>query len=476
MPVSSPDLAPGHVGLSVTDLDRSLAFYRTCSISRSSRSPTEAGRRFAFLGAGGRLFLTLWQQSAEAFEPRHAGLHHLAFQVPTPRGRPGRRGQAAGARADAALRRRRAAPGGRRLGGALLRRPRRHPARGLQPDRRGRPGRAGGRRALVRVLLMGPFHEGELEVQRRAGVAANAARIGRIIRSDDPGGRARGSRPSGGSPSLAPPTPDGRVWATLLRGRAGFLSVPADDRLRLDASPRAGDPLAAALAAEADLGAAARSIRPPAGACGSTAARARSAPAAWRSRRARCTPTAPSTSIRARSRCPRRGRPPARRSERASRSPPPRRAWLATADTLFLASRHPAAGADVSHRGGEPGFARVAAPDRLLIPDYAGNMMFNTLGNLAADPPGGPAGGGLRDRRHAAAHGPGGDRWDAAALAHVSGRGAAGGVRDRGGGRARRGSPARPIVRLRSPARNRYGAAVRITKRRYCFVPCSSTW
>ena len=59
---------------------------------------------------------------------------------------------------------------------------------------------------------------------------------------------------------------------------------------------------------------------------------------------------------------------------------------LGRADTLFLASRHPVAGADVSHRGGSPGFVRVTAAGRVLIPDYAGNMMFNTLGNLAADP------------------------------------------------------------------------------------------
>ena len=45
----------------------------------------QAGRRFGFLGAGGRLFLTLWQQSEESFEPRRAGLHHLAFQAPAPR-------------------------------------------------------------------------------------------------------------------------------------------------------------------------------------------------------------------------------------------------------------------------------------------------------------------------------------------------------------------------------------------------------
>ncbi len=79
----SPDIAPGHAGLSVTDLDRSLAFYREILELEVIQVSADAGRRFAFLGAGGRLFLTLWEQSADAFEPRRAGLHHLAFQVPT---------------------------------------------------------------------------------------------------------------------------------------------------------------------------------------------------------------------------------------------------------------------------------------------------------------------------------------------------------------------------------------------------------
>ena len=82
MPVPS-DIAPGHIGLSVTDLDRSLAFYREVLDLELIQESTEAGRRFAFLGAGGRLFLTLWQQSSTGFEPRQAGLHHLAFQLPT---------------------------------------------------------------------------------------------------------------------------------------------------------------------------------------------------------------------------------------------------------------------------------------------------------------------------------------------------------------------------------------------------------
>ena len=50
------------------------------------------------------------------------------------------------------------------------------------------------------------------------------------------------------------------------------------------------------------------------------------------------------------------------------------------------ATRHATAGADVSHRGGEPRFVRVPDPARVLIPDYSGNMMFNTLGNLQHDP------------------------------------------------------------------------------------------
>lgn len=55
------------------------------------------------------------------------------------------------------------------------------------------------------------------------------------------------------------------------------------------------------------------------------------------------------------------------------------------ADTLFVASRHPTRGLDVSHRGGPPGFVRVLDPSRLRIPDYPGNSMFNTLGNFVVD-------------------------------------------------------------------------------------------
>jgi uncharacterized protein len=56
------------------------------------------------------------------------------------------------------------------------------------------------------------------------------------------------------------------------------------------------------------------------------------------------------------------------------------------ADTLFIATAHPQSGADASHRGGRPGFVCVESETRLLFPDYRGNNMFNTLGNIISNP------------------------------------------------------------------------------------------
>src|SRR5262249_47612767 len=60
--------------------------------------------------------------------------------------------------------------------------------------------------------------------------------------------------------------------------------------------------------------------------------------------------------------------------------------WIVGADTFFIATAHPESGADASHRGGHPGFIHVESANRLIIPDYSGNKMFNTLGNIAVNP------------------------------------------------------------------------------------------
>jgi catechol-2,3-dioxygenase len=74
-------LQTGHVGLNVTDLDRSLPFYVRVFGFEVQSEGKEEGRRWAFLGRDGRLVLTLWQQADTVFPTYSAGLHHLSFQV-----------------------------------------------------------------------------------------------------------------------------------------------------------------------------------------------------------------------------------------------------------------------------------------------------------------------------------------------------------------------------------------------------------
>lgn len=68
---------------------------------------------------------------------------------------------------------------------------------------------------------------------------------------------------------------------------------------------------------------------------------------------------------------------------------------IEVSDTFFIASNASASpgtpnsatvGADVSHRGGRPGFVRVHNGHTLLVPDFPGNRFYQTLGNLHLDP------------------------------------------------------------------------------------------
>lgn len=74
-------LRTGHIGLNVTDLDRSLPFYGDVLGFDLLGQGKEDDRRYAFLGRDGQLVLTLWQQADGAYAPALAGLHHLAFEA-----------------------------------------------------------------------------------------------------------------------------------------------------------------------------------------------------------------------------------------------------------------------------------------------------------------------------------------------------------------------------------------------------------
>ena len=78
------------------------------------------------------------------------------------------------------------------------------------------------------------------------------------------------------------------------------------------------------------------------------------------------------------------------RSQRLNSLDERARTLIERADTFFVASRSRAemgamGGADISHRGGRPGFVLVDG-DTLSIPDFRGNRYFNTLGNLLGEP------------------------------------------------------------------------------------------
>ncbi|GAB3040197.1 VOC family protein [Parafrigoribacterium mesophilum] len=83
-PTTTPtitSLQTGHVALNVTELDRSKAFYQRLLGLSIAKEGNDADRRFVFLGRGGKLVLTLFQQSNGEFSPSTPGLHHLSFQV-----------------------------------------------------------------------------------------------------------------------------------------------------------------------------------------------------------------------------------------------------------------------------------------------------------------------------------------------------------------------------------------------------------
>ncbi|MDB5359592.1 MAG: hypothetical protein JWO51_889 [Rhodospirillales bacterium] len=232
-----------------------------------------------------------------------------------------------------------------------------------------------------------PFHAGELAIQRRLGIDEKMDRAGRrSIRTYMPDQHREFFAQL---PFILAGTvdPDGQPWASILTGRPGFLATPDDRTLTIAARPLPGDP--ATLVPGAAIGL--LGIEPP----------------TRRRNRANGTVTradADGITVAIRQsfgNCPKyiQARTP-EPFEPAPGMVPPResaglddadRARIAAADTFFIATAHAAAeagaagGADVSHRGGKPGFVRVEG-DRLTFPDFVGNFLFNTLGNLALEP------------------------------------------------------------------------------------------
>jgi uncharacterized protein len=61
------------------------------------------------------------------------------------------------------------------------------------------------------------------------------------------------------------------------------------------------------------------------------------------------------------------------------------KAFIEGAIYFFMATADPQGRPDCSFKGGAPGFVRVTGPDELAFPDYDGNGMFKSLGNLTVN-------------------------------------------------------------------------------------------
>jgi uncharacterized protein len=224
------------------------------------------------------------------------------------------------------------------------------------------------------------FHEGELAVQQRAGVRGEATRLAGMLAPPRLDGGTHRFLAARDVAVLAGRDRDGRLWASPLLGSPGFLDAHGTT-LRVHATPAAGDPLAN-LPAEQPVGLIAIDL------------------AARRRMRVNGTLTAAAdgelviAAEQAYGNCPQYiqqrhvdHRPPTADAGTARWSTTMDQAQTALverADTFFLGTTHPTRGTDVSHRGGAPGFVRVDGAT-LWWPDYPGNNLFNSFGNLAVD-------------------------------------------------------------------------------------------
>ena len=234
---------------------------------------------------------------------------------------------------------------------------------------------------------MSVYHAGELAVQRRLGQSQIAERLSRMVRREIPDAAAEflADQPMA---VLAAADDTGRMWAGLVTGPPGFVHVDNDSdergQIAVDALPVSGDPLRDVLTGEP------RRV-------GMIAVQ----PQTRRRMRVNgmSVPTDAGVLIQpdqVYSNCPKYisrrhvegvTDTSGKRLVRRTTSLDARTGQIASAaDTFFIGSADTQGNADASHRGGNPGFLEVLSPNLLRWPDYRGNSMFMTLGNISANP------------------------------------------------------------------------------------------
>ncbi|MFG3340270.1 pyridoxamine 5'-phosphate oxidase family protein [Glycomyces sp. NPDC048151] len=224
------------------------------------------------------------------------------------------------------------------------------------------------------------YHAGEVAVQRKAGVRAGnwgSAHVTAEIPDVAADFLAQQRLVAIGAADA-----DGLVWASALVGPPGFVSAPDERTVVTDRAPRGGDPLAGRFDTEQELGMVAIE------------------PATRRRMRVNGTARRVGDGLLIRTgqvyaNCPKYLQTRLPEGSFAESTPgaardgdvltATQREWIAGADTFFVTTLADGKGVDTSHRGGNPGFVAVTGERTLTWPDYTGNSMYMTLGNLELD-------------------------------------------------------------------------------------------
>lgn len=230
-----------------------------------------------------------------------------------------------------------------------------------------------------------PWHAGEQQLQAHVGVAERMEEFGRkVIRTWMPD-QHRQFYQQLPFMLFGAVDAEGRPWASVLEGEPGFAHSPEPTQLQFASLPAADDP--AQLQAGAAIGLLGIELHTRRrnrlnGHIGSFGADGFSltvdqsfgnCPQYIQLRQFQRVPLSD---------------PQTRKAEHRDSLDDAAVALIESADTFFVASYVDVDGersVDVSHRGGQPGFVRIEG-NRLTIPDFAGNLHFNTLGNLLLNP------------------------------------------------------------------------------------------
>jgi predicted pyridoxine 5'-phosphate oxidase superfamily flavin-nucleotide-binding protein len=257
------------------------------------------------------------------------------------------------------------------------------PHAGVGPRADARSRADAGARDVARFGADAGFHAGELAVQSKAGVRAEAARLTRMLEPVTLSGGIAAFLSERTFLVVTGRSASGRLWTSPLVGSPGFLEARSTAQLAVHAAPLTGDPLRGML---------------PGQKVGLTAIEFATR------RRVRINGLLVEAGTdgfmveveQAFGNCPQYiqqrllapddpDHAPFGAIRQGAKLEPDDVALIRAADTFFLGTINPDRGTDASHRGGAPGFVRV--DDRgLWWPDYPGNNLFNSLGNLAVDP------------------------------------------------------------------------------------------